>query len=123
MKNFLRFTTLFFFLLLPSVAFANDISGNGWVSSESDGDKTIYLFDKDKTFTYLGVISITGNQGKVFGDNDETWELSENGNLLVISFNNGYRICSLKRQGWNQMKGDCINKKGRVEKITLKLIE
>ena len=46
MKKFLRFTGLLFFLALPSVAFANDISGTGWVTSESDGDKFIILFEK-----------------------------------------------------------------------------
>ena len=121
MKTFLRFTGLLFFLALPSVAFTSDIEGTGWIGSQSNGAKSIFLFDKDKTFSHLNVISPSGNQGRVFGDNDETWELTEN-EILVISFNNGYKICSLKRQNWNTMYGDCINKKGQVVKIQLKLI-
>ena len=124
MKNLLRFTTLFFFLALPSVAFANDIKGTGWVGYESDGIKKIFLFEKDNTFTflYLKYPNNPNNQGMVYRDGTDTWKLV-NENLLVLSYTNGYNTCSLKRQNWNTMYGDCINVNGRVVKKELKLIE
>ena len=131
MKRFIKIISLLSFLTFPLTCFAFDFEGSGWLVKEEDGDKKIILFEKDGSFTYLNVISLSGNQGRVFGDSRDTWEKNEN--TLVISFTDGYKICSAKRSvkfnlfgkifSSNQlMKGSCINKVGKAEKIKLKLI-
>ena len=113
-----------YFLFTSSVAaLSHEIKGSAWRGIEDDGDNIIFLFDKNGTFSYLNVISISGNQGRVFGDDSETWSVENN--KLVISFNNGYAVCSLDRKKWNpeSMQGTCINKIGKVEEIQLKLIK
>ena len=123
MQNFLKFISLYFLFTSSCAALSSEIKGTAWSGIESDGDKIIFLFDKNGTFSYLNVISISGNQGRVFGDENETWKLEDN--KLVISFNNGYKFCSLDIKKWNpeSMKGTCINKKGKIEEIQLKLIK
>ena len=122
MKRFFKFLSLFYLLTTSVLTLANDISGTGWIGREDDGDKTIYLFEKDGTFTYLGVISITGNEGYVYGDDNETWRFVKD--ILVISHNDGYRTCSLRRDQSNldRMRGSCSNVKGQVNQIELFLI-
>tara|TARA_B100001250_G_scaffold386482_1_gene383051 strand:- start:725 stop:1114 length:390 start_codon:yes stop_codon:yes gene_type:complete len=106
---------LFILLLtIPFLGFSQDISGTGWKISHDDGDRTIILFEDDGTFIYLGVISHSGNQGEVFGNDDETWEL--NGNKIVILFNDGFNIMTgtINRTG-DYMSGTTMNKKGKTE--------
>ena len=123
MKNFLKLISLYFLFTSSVAALSNEIKGSAWSGIEDDGDKIIFLFDKNGTFSYLNVISISGNPGRVFGDENETWKLEDN--KLVLSFNNGYSICSLDIKKWNpeSMEGTCINKKGKIEEIQLKLIK
>ncbi len=123
MKKLLRFIGLLFFLALPSITFASDIEGKGWIASYLDGSKQIILFEKDNTFTYLNIYSPSGGQGEVYSDDQDTWKLTENKNLLVLSFTNGYMLCSVRKENWKIMTGDCINKQGFVERVNLKLIE
>ena len=124
MQNFLKFISLYFLFTSSCAALSSEIKGTAWSGIESDGDKIIFLFDKNGTFSYLNVISISGNQGRVFGvEGKDTW--SEENNKLVISFTNGFAVCSLDRKKWNpeRMEGTCINKKRKVEEIQLKLIK
>tara|TARA_B100000925_G_scaffold149742_1_gene112405 strand:- start:999 stop:1358 length:360 start_codon:yes stop_codon:yes gene_type:complete len=118
----IRVILLVLIIFLPLTVFGNDIRGSGWIFYEGDVDKKIILFEKDGTFTSLNVISITGSEGEVWGDSDETWTI--NGDRVVISYNNGYRICSLiLNKSKDRMSGTCINKAGLVEEIRGKLIE
>ena len=123
MKNLTKIISLFSFALFPVTTFADEIAGSGWFAVYGDGDKKIILFEKDGTFTYLNVIHDSGNQGKVYSDNRDTWEGDKN--KLFLSFTDGYRLCSLKRNTWSgsTMSGSCINKTGYKDDINVKLIE
>ena len=110
-----------FFWFNTSIIFADEIKGSAWIGRHvEDGDIQIYLFDKNGTFSFLNVLSTSGNEGRVFGDEDELWE--QNGNRLVISFNGGYMLCSLTRDNWRNFSGTCINKPGKIETINLEKI-
>ena len=81
----------------------------------------IFLFEKDNTFTFSYLKHPT-NQGRVYRAGTDTWKLVDE-NTLVISYTDGYNICSLKRQNWNTMYGNCINVEGRTVEKKLKLID
>lgn len=118
----IRFILLVLIIFLPLTVFGKDISGSGWIFYEEDDDKIIILFEKDGTFTTLRVRSISGNEGEVFSDSDDTWTID--GDRVVISFTNGYMLCSLiLNKSKNIMSGTCINKVGLVQEIRGKLIE
>ena len=118
----MRSLLLVLLISLPSIVFGEDISGTGWFFEESGGDKEIILFEKDGTFTYLNVVISSGGDGEVYSDENETY--SVNGDLVVISFNDGYMICSLTiNSRKDRMSGTCINKKGIVNQIKGRLIE
>ena len=124
MKYFFNFIHFYFLFTSSVTALSNEIKGSAWSWIEDDGDKRIFLFDKNGTSSQINVISISGNQGRVFGvEGKDTW-IEEN-NKLVISFTNGFAVCSLDRKKWNpeRMEGTCINKKGKVEEIQLNLIK
>jgi hypothetical protein len=113
---------LFSILLLssPSV-FAEDISGTGWVIDHGK-EKVIVLFERDKTFTYLNYITSVSDEGKVNSDSSDTWTI--NGDKVVMSYTNGYRICSLTlNKSKDKMIGTCVNKKGTVQQSKGQLIE
>ena len=111
-----------FFWFNTSIIFADEIKGSAWIGRHvEDGDIQIYLFDKNGTFSFLNVVSTSGGEGSVFGDEDETWEL--NGNRLVISHNGGYMLCSLTRDYWSKFSGTCINKPGNIQTINLEKIK
>ena len=121
-NNFLKIIQLILIFTFPVITLANDIKGSGWFATEEDGDKKIILLEKDGSFTYLNVISQSGNEGNVFSDNRDTWK--EENNNLILSFTDGYKICSLQTFNWSEemMSGTCINKKGLVETMQLRLI-
>ena len=64
----------------------------------------------------------SGSQGKVYGDDDETWELNEN--KIVVLFNDGYKIMTgtINRTG-DYMSGTIMNKKGKTGNWTGELIK
>ena len=115
------FTVLIIFS--PFTVFGKDILGSGWIFSFDEGvDKVILLFEKDGTFTYLNMVSSSGNEGQVYSEPVDTWTID--GDKVVLSFNNGYMICSLTiNSRKNKMSGTCINKKGLVEQLTGQIIE
>ena len=118
-----KINILLCFLLLPLFSpnvFGSELGGTGWFAKDVNGDKRIILLEKDGTFTYLNVTSISGNEGEVWGDDKDTWEI--NNDLLILSYTNGYRICSFKKTHFNSMSGNCINKRGNVDKVQLSLI-
>ena len=118
----IRVILLVLIIFLPLTVFGKDIRGSGWIFYEGDVDKSIILFEKEGTFTYLNVRSITGNEGEVFSKPDNTWTID--GDKVVISFTNGYRICSLElNKSKDRMSGTCINKRGLVEQIRGQIIE
>ena len=111
--------------LLISISFnvfGQDITGTGWFFYEDDGDETIILFESDKTFTYLNVVQASGNEGTVFNDDRDTWTID--GKIVVISFTDGYKISSLTINNiGDSMSGTSINKVGKVNIVTGKLIK
>ena len=107
---------------LPFTVFGQDISGTGWKTYTEEGDELIILFESDGTFTYLNKVSYSGNEGKVFGDDDDTWSID--GNKVVISYNSGYMLVSLTLNNkGDSMSGTSINVKGLVNSVTAKLIK
>ena len=109
-------------IFLPYFVFGEDISGTGWIFQENDGDKKIALFEKDGTFTYLQLVGWSGNEGAVFSDDYDTY--SVDGDRVVKSYSNGYRICSLTiNSKKDRMSGTCINKTGLIVQTTGKLID
>ena len=107
---------------LPSLVFGKDIVGTGWVLYEDDGHKRIVLFEKDGTFTYQNIISPSGNEGEVWSDEGDTWTI--NGDMVVMSFTNGFLLVSLTINNRGDiMTGTSINKLGRVTKVNGRLIE
>ena len=107
---------------IPFTVFGQDISGTGWMFYEDDGGKKIILFEPDGTFTYLNVINPSGNEGKVYSEDSETWTID--GNKVVISFSDGYKIASLTiNNNGNGMSGTGVNLAGLIEKITGILIK
>ena len=122
MKKLLVIFILSLSIFLPSVVFGKDISGTAWVVYQDDGDKDVVFFEEDGTVTYLQVISNSGNEGKVFSESNDTWKMD--GDLVVISYNDGYMIVSLTiNNRGNKMSGTSINIKGLVEKLEAKIIE
>ena len=99
-KNFLKIIPFLFLFISPVITIAEERKGNGWFATDKDGDKKIILFDKDGSFTYLNVISHSGNEGRVFGGVKNTWK--EENNKLILSFNDGYKLCSLIREDWSR---------------------
>ena len=122
-NNFFKIIQLIFLFTFPVITLADDIKGSGWSSIDEDGDKKIILFEKDGSFTYLNVSMKSGNEGNVYSDDRDTWK--EENNNLVLSFTDGYKICSLKPIDWSKemMSGTCINKKVNVETMQLRLIK
>ena len=104
-------------LTIPFFGFGQDISGTGWKITDGDGDKKIFLFESDGTFTVLRV-----EGGYVFGDEDETWELD--GNKIVFKNNDGYSIYSgTINRSWDFMSGMRMNIKGEYENFSGELIK
>ena len=122
-NNFFKIIQLIFLFTFPVITLADDIKGSGWSSIDEDGDKKIILFEKDGSFTYLNVSMKSGNEGNVYSDDRDTWK--EENNNLVLSFTDGYKICSLKPIDWSKemVSGTYINKKGNVETMQLRLIK
>jgi len=123
-KKFLKIIPFLFLFFSPVITLADEIKGSGWFATDKDGDKKIILFDKDGSFTYLNVISHSGNEGRVFSGVRNTWKEEEN-NKLILSFNDGYKLCSLIREDWSReiINGSCINKVGNFEYMQLRLIK
>jgi len=109
--------------LFSSNVLGSELGGTGWFYEENNGQKLIILLEKNGNFTFLNVYSPSGlNTGEVYRDSTDKWNIS-NG-LLVLSFTNGYYICSFANINRKVMSGDCINKKGTVSKnVQLSLIE
>ncbi len=109
-------------LSIPFIGFSQDLSGTGWKFFYDNGDKKIVLLEKDNTFSYLNIVSASGNEGVFFGDEDDTWTFD--GKNLVILFNNGYRIISGKiNQNGDVVNGSSMNKKGASGSVRLELIK
>ena len=113
---------LILLFIIPLHGFGQDLSGTGWKIYEDDGDKKIILFEDDGTFIYVDVITNSGIKGKIYGDDDETWELD--GNKLVVLFTGGYKIMTgtINRTG-DYMSGTLMNKKGKTNNWTGELIK
>jgi len=107
---------------LPSLVFGKDIVGTGWVFYQDDGHKRIVLFEKDGTFTYQNIISPSGNVGYVYSDESDTWTI--NGDVVVMSFTNGFKLVSLTINNRGDiMTGTSINELGNVTEVRGRLIE
>ena len=118
----IRVIFLVLIIFLPFTVFGKDIRGSGWIFYEGDVDKKIILFEKDGTFTYLNVVNTYGNDGVVYSTPDETWTID--GDTVVLSYNNGYKICSLTiNSRKDRMYGTCINKTGLIEQVSGQIIE
>ena len=118
----MRVLLLVLIIFLPFTVFGKDIQGSGWLFYEGEVEKTIILFEKDGTLTYLNLVMVSGNEGEVFSESDDTWFIDED--KVVLSFNDGYQICSLTlNRSKDRMSGTCINKKGLVQQIRGQIIE
>ena len=112
MKILLTISVLFF----SSSLIAQDIIGTAWIFYEKDGDKKVILFEDDGTFVYQNLKSKSGNEGKVFGDENETWK--QDGDLVIISFNDGYKLLPLRiNKSGNKMSGIGANEEGVVDEV------
>tara|TARA_B110000459_G_scaffold159933_1_gene175534 strand:+ start:28 stop:387 length:360 start_codon:yes stop_codon:yes gene_type:complete len=102
---------LIILLTIPFLGFGQGISGTGWKLTDQDGDKKIILFEEDKSFTYLNILSQSGNSGKVYNDEEDTWMLADDN--IIISFSNGYKIYSGQINSTRDyMSGTMLNKAG-----------
>tara|TARA_B100001059_G_C17288654_1_gene311673 strand:- start:85 stop:441 length:357 start_codon:yes stop_codon:yes gene_type:complete len=118
MKIFLTLFVLFF----SSALIAQEISGTAWIFYEKDGDKRVILFEDDGTFVFQNLKSNSGNEGKVFKDKTDTWK--QNGDLVVISFSDGYKLLSLKiNKNGNKMTGSGVNIQGVIDEVEAYIIE
>ena len=122
--NLIFFTALFSlnaFAEEPKAISHTIFGGTGWLFSEGDHDKKIILLEKDQTFTFLNLISKSGNEGELFSDSTDTWTINDQG-VVVLSFSDGYKICSLEHKK-NTLSGTCINRPGLVENVKGRKIE
>ena len=118
----MRVLLLVLIIFLPFTVFGKDIQGSGWLFYDGEVDKRIILFEKDGTFTYRNLVMVSGNEGEVYSESDETWFIDED--KVVLSFTDGYYICSLTLNRLkDRMSGTCINKKGLVEQVRGQKIE
>jgi len=116
----MRFLLLVLVIFLPYTVFGKDIPGTGWVIDHEE-EKLIVLFETDNTFTYLNYITSLG-EGIVHSDSLDTWTI--NGDKVIMSYTNGYRICSLiLNKSKDKMIGTCVNKEGIVQQSKGQLIE
>ena len=122
LQTVMRVLLLVLIIFLPFTVFGKDIQGSGWLFYDGEVDKRIILFEKDGTFTYLNLVMVSGNEGEVYSESDETWFIDED--KVVLSFTDGYYICSLTLNRLkDRMSGTCINKKGLVEQVRGQKIE
>lgn len=109
-------------MFFPSLSFGDMFAGSAWILYESDGNKKIVLLEHDGTFTQFNLVMPKGNEGRVYGDEDETWK--SRGNNLVLSFNSGFRIMSLRiNASRDKLKGTSISQNGSVVEIIGKIID
>ena len=71
--------------------YSDKIENTKWIIYENDGDQRIIIFQSDGTFKYTNTINLTGNQGKTYDDDRDTWKIVED-NLVIMSFTDGYKI-------------------------------
>ena len=112
MKIILTFFVLFF----SSSVISSEVGGTAWMLIEDDGDKTVIFFELDGSFTYLNLVSNSGNQGMVYSKDINTWFVNED--KLVISYNDGYMIVSFTfDENKENVYGSYMNKKGITGKV------
>ncbi len=112
----MKFLSIIIFLLFPSIVLGNSLGGTGWLYKDNSGNQLIILFEKFGNITYLNQ-----SRGDVFRDGQDTWTIQ--GEKVILSFTNGYTLCSLKKISLKSMVGDCINKVGRATKVVMNKIE
>ena len=118
-----KLTILLLLISIPFTVFGQGLSGTGWLFDDDNDDGKIILFESDQTFTYLNLKTNKRlNRGKVYSGDKDTWTI--NGNVVVVSFNDGYKIISLTiNNNGRSMQGMSINKVGAVNKVTASIIE
>jgi hypothetical protein len=121
MNKLIKVFSIVFLTFLPSIVWGGNIDGTGWFFEDNNGAIKIILFENDQTFTYLKETSHSGNEGRVFGDDEDTWIQDED--LVTISYNDGYMLCSLNLTGTKRMSGTCINKVGEKREVKGRLVE
>jgi len=121
MNKLIKVFSIVFLTFLPSIVWGGNIGGTGWIFEQDDGDITINLFEKDQTFTYLGVIIESNEDGIVWSEDNDTWK--QTGDLVLISYSDGYMLCSLNLTSMKRMSGICVNKKGVKNEIKGRLVE
>ncbi len=114
----MKFLSIIIFLLFPSIVLGNSLGGTGWLYNDDDGDQLIILLEKFGNITYLNQ---SKGRGDIYKDGQDTWSIQ--GEKVILSFTNGYKLCSLRKITLKSMVGDCINKVGKVEKIVMNKIE
>ena len=118
MKILLTLFVLFFSssVVAKEYSIGVDITGSAWIFNYDNGNKKVIFFEKDATFTYLKLIAIEGNEGKVYSESDDTW--TQTGANVVLSYNDGYKLVSLTiKENQDEMSGTSVNKVGLVQTI------
>jgi len=71
--------------------YSDEIENTKWMIYENDEDQQTITFQSDGTFMYNKIISWSGGEGVFYNDDDETWKITKD-NLVILSFNDGYKI-------------------------------
>ena len=96
-------------LMFCNVGFAEtlNVSGTTWKIKESDGDIKLVKFHKSKNCSYANIKSYSGNEGKLFSENESNCKWNQNGVLITFQMNNFYIVRTGIIKG-TSMKGSFI---------------
>ena len=100
---------------------ANNLGGTRWIINEDDGEEKIINFEKDGTFSFTNISKSSLDTGKIYNDNSDTWYINKG--MLVISYTNGYKLCSGKLTSQKIISGNCINKNALFDKFIMRVID
>jgi len=105
------FLYIFLGLLWCNVGFSEtlDLSGTTWKIKESDGDIKLVKFHKSKKCSYANIKTWSGNEGKIFSENEGNCEWTQNGVLITFQMNNFYIVRTGIIKG-NSMEGNFVSK-------------
>ena len=93
----------------------DEITGSIWRIYEDDGEITVFHFNQDGTVAYL-YLSSPVNQGKTYNHGRSHW--SATGDLIEISFSNGYSKMTLKfDNAEDRVIGTLVLNSGEIQRV------